>query len=1367
MDQNYIPRSLYHGDRIISEAALLAEEALIVVLAEPGAGKSDLLTSMAAHLGGEFCTATSFRHRSVIAEVPSLVIDALDEVARIDQSAIDQIIVKAKESQAGIVVLACRSSEWDPARTRLLQQCFGSEPAVVRLLPFSEAEQKLLFEAYLPGEDFTAFLNEAARFELVPLLGNPQFLKLFSDAYVQSGRKFVTKSRIFVDAVERLTSERSASPKQRGRPPSDAIIRVGEELFAKLLLSGSTGLSSVEQPGDMDFPYLRAVSTADLSLLQSTLDTRLFKPSATPARHEPVHRIVSEYCAARYLATRIDDATDPLSLGRCLAVIAPNSVVRDELRGMLGWMAAVGSPHIQRACIDVDPYAVLANGDPSQLTSSSKHLLMTRLRELSKIDPYFRRSDSWRRFSVAGLFSVDMVDDLKEQLTGDKVAPELRDLLLELLQASDAIPHLEEELCCIMLDADNQLSSRMRAQHLLTELPDRDRGPDVTTLIAMGDTASLRIATDITELGMKVIGREQVLALLQRIAATGKVRKRRDQAAPELRFYVRQFISTFDLPGTEWLLDELTRGLTCTCGATREHRCNCRIEVSKIAGSLLDQYFKLSTKTHAPDKIWGWTKSLTFDRTKSSDQSIAVQALTENDELRQAIHRLAFAGCADDKDVWDVRMRLSMSQRHSGLQMNLRDYRALLDHAFETGNAALWGGFYSMHNIYSEKKGPDDFRALMRRQGRERSELLRIWSKRERETRSLIDKDRYRWPRSNRRWQRKEDQTKLARLAFFRENLARIEAGAHWGALRLIADYYLLQPEKMGEIFDDVRSAARALLNSFPLLDEHVPTLSALSQQRKAVTRVLHAACLAYFRGSGTLERIDRKVLAAVKTDLGGYGGYGEGEGKALQAEIDRLLFGDLSDVEAYAREFIEPQLTQPGDPPTDVGWLRHKQAFKPLQKTLALEWLERFPEMPKGARDTLFDICAEHADRSRLRHLIEQQCAAWTGREATTDDEKSDQKFWFLRALFFLEDPPGAVWEALKADPQTITRLEHRAGRFYRDDAVGWPVLSAKKVFAILDAYVDVWPKVFLPSSWGTGDPPGETAYRFLSDVVHLIGRDSPDQSLPVLDKLLSDDRFADFHRDARSMKAAAHRKQALQDFRTPSAKDIVNFLDHSKIATVEDLRALLVEELVEYQRWVQGAETDPLNMFYPGGEHLDENSSRDRIVDRLQVKMSALNLSVTIEHHMAHANRCDITASVIIDGRRRLLVIEVKGQWHSKLFSAASAQLHDRYSVHPDAADQGIYLVLWFGAGEKIAGRKDLSITTTAQLKDAIIEQMPVDLRRVIDVVILDLSRRPCGSGDATGVRSDPLAKKVRKKRGTPAHILRNARTEFVWFI
>ena len=103
----------------------------------------------------------------------------------------------------------------------------------------------------------------------------------------------------------------------------------------------------------------------------------------------------------------------------------------------------------------------------------------------------------------------------------------------------------------------------------------------------------------------------------------------------------------------------------------------------------------------------------------------------------------------------------------------------------------------------------------------------------------------------------------------------------------------------------------------------------------------------------------------------------------------------------------------------------------------------------------------------------------------------------------------------------------------------------------------------------------------------------------------------------------------------------------------------------------------------------------------------------------------RSDFTVEKSINGKSRLLVTEIKGQWHQKLYKAAKSQLSDLYSIHPDAENQGIYIVLWFGKHEKIAGRKNKTIKSPEELKTIIESEMPRDLRKLIDVFVLDVSK------------------------------------------
>lgn len=88
-------------------------------------------------------------------------------------------------------------------------------------------------------------------------------------------------------------------------------------------------------------------------------------------------------------------------------------------------------------------------------------------------------------------------------------------------------------------------------------------------------------------------------------------------------------------------------------------------------------------------------------------------------------------------------------------------------------------------------------------------------------------------------------------------------------------------------------------------------------------------------------------------------------------------------------------------------------------------------------------------------------------------------------------------------------------------------------------------------------------------------------------------------------------------------------------------------------------------------------------------------------------------------------MLVTEVKGQWHPKLYEAASDQLNNLYAIHPDAEKQGIYLVIWFGENEKVAGKKKHGLSSAAELKYDLEDKIPLEIRGLIDVFILDVSK------------------------------------------
>ncbi|MBN2990735.1 hypothetical protein JWR97_03930 [Pseudomonas cedrina subsp. fulgida] len=193
----YLPRMLASAERTFTEQELVSASAYVVVLSEPGGGKSSLLKSLANQLEVECVTANLFSHMGAETKNGSLVIDAFDELAKIDQVGINRLLAYAKKSDPKHVIISSRSSEWGASSTKAFEEALGRTPLVVRLEEFNEIEQKAIFSYHVMNEDFVAFRDEVSRFDLESLLPNPQFLKLFADAYIESGRRFKDKNSIF------------------------------------------------------------------------------------------------------------------------------------------------------------------------------------------------------------------------------------------------------------------------------------------------------------------------------------------------------------------------------------------------------------------------------------------------------------------------------------------------------------------------------------------------------------------------------------------------------------------------------------------------------------------------------------------------------------------------------------------------------------------------------------------------------------------------------------------------------------------------------------------------------------------------------------------------------------------------------------------------------------------------------------------------------------------------------------------------------------------------------------------------------------------------------------------------------------------
>lgn len=1328
----YLSRILRTTDnQEFNEPELLSvKNKVTIVLAEPGAGKSYLLDSLSKQLGVTKHTANIFIHSNE-EKYSSLVIDGFDELVKIDSSTVTKALVMAFNTSARRIILSSRSSEWSESYTTYCMDIFNEEPLLVYLKPFDDKEQQEIFNSYYPKEDVKQFLKDAGKIELTPLLSNPLFLKLFSKSYIDNNHQFESRYSAFKFAIEGLAKE--SNPKHISLLPAIRKIELAEDIFTKLMLSGSEGVSLSDSASNRFYPHI-ATLNSDVNIKQ-ILSTQFFLPADGAEQHRPVHRIVAEYCAGSYLAKKLTSKANPLSLRKILSIIAPNNIVRDELRGLFAWMAVLSeNQRIQDTLIDLDPYAILSNGDPALLLPASKIKLLSKLKELNQEDPYFRRSDKWRDFSVSGFFTDELVDELKNLLSSNNSDGDLQGLLLGLLKDSLIVPKLTDELKSIVCNTDfKDKYIRRLAGKCLAKVKNYNYQKIWDYLIEAGDNISLTIATDIMTSSDGEFQLHDYINFLKICAELYPTDYHIERTIGE-RFFIKQFIQKLRLNLVISLLNELSANLSCSC--QKKYDCQCRVGISKIISMLLDRYFELS-KTHwEPKQIWGWVKNLYFQNRVRKEDSLSVKILSENDDLRQSIIQIAFGNKFDHKAIHETKFYDFEWRTHSGLSFQSQDLKYVIDLAFDTDNFELWSYFMVRHDFYSKEKLPNPLRQHMKMQALQKPEFLYVWCKNNKEHKENYKKHTLKYNRKMkyRQYSKKKRKNHNKYIQYIQANRQLIESGKDWNTLFTFSKAILQKPNKISEEFGNEQLVKNTLYNCLNFIEPNIPSLAKLADLRcqsqfLAIELILYATCLEILKRDGSLNSVSENALKALRAGFSTYwAGTNSDDREMLKQEVNRCLFSHSENAEKFLREYIEPQLACATCKNTSVNLLVHDETFKFLQDTLPLDWLKKFPDMNFLAQKELVQLAIQFGNREELKDLVRQYCKKLLEINPPFEDAeiKSRRDFWFAHAFYLLNDNYEPFWQELIKEADSIFILEDHFGSF--GDYSKWISLSSIKIELILNSFIDQWQEVYLPSMHGSDSPPSEKAYRFLSGLIYKLEGNDEDNPVPVIDRLLQDARYTKFYTSLKSIRFNYLRKTVIQNFQTPTAEQIVHLLDRDEIINVENLRAIVLEELQAYQNDLNGHDISTKSIFYHGEmnitNRIDENTATQRIAERLRLRLENRQVIPIREGYMKDDNRCDIVFSKLINGRRKILPVEVKGQWHPELYSAFDSQLNRLYAIHPDAEGQGIYLVLWFGSDEKVANRKKHGINSAEELYLNIQKQIPEELKHQIDIFVLNLA-------------------------------------------
>jgi hypothetical protein len=450
-------------------------ETNLVLLGDPGAGKTHLFKEAAAAEGGRWLTARTF-----LVTPPNplagqdLFIDGLDEKrsGRGDRDTVDAMVEKLFTVAPRKVRISCRAADWlGESDLKALRPYFEpeGEPPVLLLEKLSRAERRAVLVAQgMEAAQADTFLAEAVERGLGDFLENPQNLIMLWRA-VQGGKWPATRRELFELATALVLQEFNSDRARSGTGvfSVDELRLTAGGILAARLISDIEAISLSDQEGSGDIPGYRSLSFLEPAKSQAALGRRVFVTAPEPESVDYAHRTTAEFLGAAFLGQSVRDG---LPFGRVAALMGVDGHPSAELRGLHAWLA-VHLPEHSDQLIEADPYGVLTYGDAASLTRSSCAYLVQALGRLSRSNPWFR-SGTWQSPSIGALARPDMVDEFRAVLVNPDAGFGVRSVVVDALAMGTPIPELKPDLAAILTREQSPYAERAHALLALLRLGD-------------------------------------------------------------------------------------------------------------------------------------------------------------------------------------------------------------------------------------------------------------------------------------------------------------------------------------------------------------------------------------------------------------------------------------------------------------------------------------------------------------------------------------------------------------------------------------------------------------------------------------------------------------------------------------------------------------------------------------------------------------------------------------------------------------------------------------------------------------------------------------------------------------------------------
>lgn len=1322
----------------IDETVLQQIEAPIVILGEAGVGKSYLLENYAKQVSGNKYSASKFLRTSdistILDEDQVAIIDGLDEVpSSYDGEAVQKVLEKLSQVNYPKFILACRAADWDGVVNSInIQEDYDIKPLVGYLEPFSKSEAIGYLNEQGLSVSSDIIIRTLDNNNLSEFFGNPQTLELIAKAMVGDNKVPDTMQEILHRSLGELIKE--MNDKHKGDIAAELspeqLYDAGGAICAMLVLSGKDSIytGAYADTDEESIHYSELSKLPDFENVLEVIKTRLFL-SVSEKAFKPIHRIVSDYLAAHWLAKCIHNGS---SKKRLLAIIQPHGYMPSSLRGLGAWLS-YHSPELFKEVIVKDPYGCIKYGDCSKFNDEQAELLLVALKKLAVDDPLFMRDD-YGGASTSCLGKVVLKEQVLEIIQNVDESYHLQEVIHASIHATPLIPHISVELKELMMDYNRYYFQR---HWCITSLIEANQPHDWEKIIF---ELLANCTEDDTSLAVLIFQLRKGIGFSNKLIFNLVIHETRLNISYLSERHDRNRTITLDatllaqnIPSSSlvYILNKISPYLSIFVDRYHNHD---KHELGHFLSHALAR--AISKNIELPlTTIWSIVRSISriTNHYRDDEDKTIKKYFDENVEVRRELQSIVLWSDEPNEEFYDLIYELG----------NARDILGITDDDL----------LFHLNHLINNKRFGREFKdlsslAIYRENLKERAvKLLTPYMQQSTELKEywdhILNPKPSKWQIRQEKKDAERERERLEKFAEHRQEFLdhiASRSNDNFGLLNWAKNVYLgrfrdVEGDSPKEritywLGEDITNNVLKWFEDY-LYQDNIPSAKAIAEahaeSKEYNTEAIMIASLnEHIVNDRSIENISRERLLATLVALERWPDHFEDR---LGNDLSIILKDHLLKTDNHKTDFLDVLMTP------------HIEAGRDHVNGL-------WGALRRGEYDTVLpDLCKKWLKVKDINHLVEIELADYLlkvgeyeflsglcGQKLRPSQEREQRVFWLsLAALIQFNTYQSDIKQEIETNREFIWAVRNRLKWEERANVFS---LSVPQLKFFIFEFGNAWPKKYRRGV-SSGDCNDHDATEFIFRLISELSAIKGPEAMKALNDLSLNGpkEYLDF---IKNRYIASIRSNIDNSYKPMNVAQIKAVLTRTAPETIDDLKAYTLDQLDDLQAYLDGSDVDSKNKFYKTNETQntktkkkvirevprDENDCRNELIDLLRPRLGT-DMMLVPETQMAELKRVDINVFKDSFG----IPIEIKGQWHTEIWNAPISQLDEYYTRDWRADGRGIYLVLWFGNipyknlpkhPEGLAKPK-----TPEELKNMLINRIPAERRQFIDVVVLDLSK------------------------------------------